>query len=184
MAWAHCGKRRPAAPKGGRSFLWGEGGVAAALDGLRDALGDARGQLRAGQDARLDDVLRLGHGHVGALQRGAEVALDALDLALDARAALAQLALDARAGLLDVPLEAVDGAAATALELLQLALGLLRRAVAAADLDDAVAGDQDGADGRQHGALDGLLRLRGDLLDLRADLGHAAVEPTLGGLRL
>ena len=129
----------------------------------------------------------LGDGHVGALRErrpALDVARGALDVALDAGAALAQLALDARAGLLDVALEAVDGAAATALELLQLALGLLRRAVAAADLDDAVAGDQDGADGGQHGALDGLLRLRGDLLDLRADLGHAAVEATLGGLGL
>ena len=94
------------------------------------------------------------------------------DLALDAGAALAQLALDARAGLLDLALDAVALGAATALEALdvglqalaaggQLLLGLLARGHALTQaLDgghDVVAGDEEGADRDEDGALGVLL---------------------------
>src|SRR5438874_1231125 len=72
-------------------------------------------------------------------------------------AALAQFALDADAGFADLALEALASGDAAALEPFELLLCLARRGhrldgVAHAR-DDAVAGDQRGADGDQHGAL-------------------------------
>ena len=90
-----------------------------------------RGHARAGGTPRLHDFWRPGATARSAApgrRSDASRRRRRPGPALDARAALAQLALDARAGLLDVALEAVAGGDATALELLQLALGLRRRA--------------------------------------------------------
>src|SRR3954468_9189876 len=135
------------------------------LDERGDALLDRGGELRAGRQAGLGDVLELDADVLGLradqVRLRAGVPHQGADLALEAGATLTQLALDARAGALDLALQRLARLLAATLELvelrLELALGLRPRAVLRAQLvervDDVVAGGQRGADVGQRGAL-------------------------------
>src|SRR4051794_37723629 len=98
------------------------------LDQSGDALLGLARDLRAGRQARLQDVLEL-RAQVLDLRAGqaglrGRVLGDRTDLALEAVAALAQLALEARAGALDLALQRLAGRLAATLGLAQLGLEL------------------------------------------------------------
>src|SRR3954470_5778983 len=84
-----------------------------ALDQRGDALLHLGGDLRAGGQAGLQDVLEAGVDGLGLGAHepglGGRVLGDRTDLALEAVAALTQLALDARAGALDLALQRLAG---------------------------------------------------------------------------
>src|SRR3954467_3509560 len=150
--------------------LGGNGGLGERGDALLDLGGDLRAGGQAGLQDVLDldaEVLDLRPGQAGLRGR---VLGDRTDLTPDAVAALAQLTLDARAGALDLALQRTAGGLAATLGLaqlgLELALGLGARAVLRAQLvdgvDEGVTREQGGADVRQRGALgDGLDRQLG-----------------------
>src|SRR4051794_37786810 len=162
---------RPADLTSAAAPLQGRREGKAGLDERGDALADLGRDLRAGGQAGLQDVLEPGADGLGLRADQPDLRLgvlgDRLGLTLEAVAALTQLTLDLGARALDLALQRATGRLATALGLaqlgLELALGLVARAVLRADLvdrvDDAVAGQQRGADLRQHGALGDVLRV-------------------------
>ena len=107
-----------------------------------------------------------------------------VDAALDDAPARAQLALDAHARFADLALEAVARGHAAALEAPQLGLGLGGRGVGGDRVghagDDAVAGEQGGAHGDQHGALGVVADHGGAVVAARA---RRASPGALGGGR-
>src|SRR4051812_8317984 len=184
MRPAACPTHRTSPVPGGGEASFGAERL---LRNPRDALDRLGGDLRAGGDAGLHEVLgtgahevRLGAGVAAGAAQRAEVALDAL-------AAAAELALEAVAGGRAAALEAAQVGLDAAPLGAQLALDLVERVVLRREGDDVVAGDERGADGDRDGAageVDVALDRRALQLAARLGglLGGRAALAGLGGL--